>query len=538
MNIAKEFYEDLFKPIQPKPTSTTEENHQDRPKIINVGSEELPDVTVVEVKAAVTEMKNKKSPGENGVPIEAIKFGGNTLLRAITTLFNNCLELGKIPEAWENAVIILLHKKGDITKLENYRPISLLSTLYKLFMKIMPKRITRKLDFHQPVEQAGFRSGFSTNDHLQVMRTLIEKCNEYKIGIVLIFIDFEKAFDSVETWSILDSLDECRVDSRYSNVIRNVYEKATSCVKLHENTSKFKIGRGVRQGDTISPKLFTATLESVFKKLDWSEMGINMNGKHLSHLRFADDIVLVAADQAQAQNMIRQLNEESVKVGLKMNLTKTKFMTNITDDREITIGDTVIERVDSYVYLGHKLKLGIDNQTTEIKRRIGLGWAAFGKLRLIFKSKMNNSLKRKVFDSCVLPVLTYGAETLTLTKASENKLRVAQRAMERSMIGITLRDRQTNQWIRQQTRVVDVMERIASLKWNWAGHIARMTDERWTKIIMNWRPPTTRPMGRPPERWTNNIKRAAGTNWQQVAMDRLKWREIGEAYIQQWIATG
>jgi hypothetical protein len=182
--------------------------------------------------------------------------------------------------------------------------------------------------------------------------------------------------------------------------------------------------------------------------------------------------------------------------------------------------------------------LGLDNQTAEVKRRIGLGWAAFGKLRLIFKSKMNNSLKRKVFDSCVLPVLTYGAETLTLTKASENKLRVAQRAMERSMLGITLRDKMTNQWIRQQTKVVDVMERIASLKWNWAGHIARMTDERWTKTIMNWRPPTTRPGGRPPERWTNGIKRAAGTNWQQVAMDRSKWKEKGEAYIQQWIPIG
>src|ERR1700744_4222155 len=119
---------------------------------------------------------------------------------------------------------------------------------------------------------------------------------------------------------------------------------------------------------------------------------------------------------------------------------------------------------------------------------------------------MNNSLKRKVFDSCVLPVLTYGAETLTLTKVSENKLRVTQRAMERSMLGISLRDKMTNQWIRQQTKVVDVMERMASLKWNWAGHIARMTDERWTKTIMNCRPPTTRPGGRPPEGWTNGTE--------------------------------
>ena len=419
-------------------------------------------------------------------------------------------------------------------------------------MKVITKRNTNKFDFYQPVEQGGFRSGFSTNDHLQVMRTLIEKCNEYKIGIVLIFIDFEKAFDSVETWSIWDSLDECRVDSRYSRVLQYVYENATSCIKLHENTTKFRLGRGVRQGDTISPKLFTSVLESVFKKLDWSKKGIDIKGEFLSHLRFADDIVLVALDLDQAQVMLEELNEEANKVGLKMNLSKTKIMTNIDDDREMKIGDTIIERVDRQrvdVYLGHKLKLGLDNQTAEIKRRIGLGWAAFGKLSLIFKSKMNNSLKRKVFDRCVLPVLTYGAETLTLKKASENKLRVAQRAMERSMLGITLRDKMTNQWIREQTKVVDVMERIASLKWSWAGHIARRTDDRWTKTITEWRPPTTRPVEKPPERWTNGINRfinkhvkgiesSKGTNWQQMAVNRSEWKKLGEAYIQQWIQTG
>lgn len=133
----------------------------------------------------------------------------------LTVLFNKCLEQGKIPKEWENAIVTLLHKRGDITRLENYRPNSLLSHLYKLFMKVLAKRMTKKLDFYQPVEPAGFRSGFSTNDHLRVMRSLIEKCNEYKIGIVFCFIDFEKAFDSIELWSILDSLDECRINSRY-----------------------------------------------------------------------------------------------------------------------------------------------------------------------------------------------------------------------------------------------------------------------------------------------------------------------------------
>ena len=98
---------------------------QSSPEIINVESEDLPDITLEEMKAALDDMKNNKSLGEDGISIEAIKFGGDTLLQTITTLFNQCLQWEAIPKAWE--------------KLENYRPISLLSTLYKLFMRIIAK---------------------------------------------------------------------------------------------------------------------------------------------------------------------------------------------------------------------------------------------------------------------------------------------------------------------------------------------------------------------------------------------------------------
>lgn len=535
LTIAEEFYKDLFTSIKSQPA---DEVVQPRPQIMNVGSEDMPDVTPDEVRAALKDTKNGKSPGEDGIPIEALKLGGDELVGAIAELFNKCLEKGKIPKDWTNAEIILLHKKGDITKLENYRPISLLQQIYKLFTKVITKRITTKLDFYQPVEQAGFRSGFSTNDHLQVIRSLIEKHTEYKIDIALAFVDYEKAFDSVEIWAILEALDKSRIDFRYSRIIKHIYEHATSSVRLHEKTNKFKLERGVRQGDTISPKLFTLALENIFKKLDWSNMGININGKFLNHLRFADDIVLIAPNMEQLEIMLTQLDAISSEIGLKMNLSKTKIMTDISTDRAVEIRNEAIELVESYKYLGHTIKLGLGNQTAEVTRRIGLGWAAFGKLCYVFKSKLNNSLKRKVFESCVLPVLTYGAETLTLTAKSANKLRVAQRHMERVMLGITLRDRMTNVWIRQQTKLTDVMERVSSLKWNWAGHIARMEDDRWTKLILDWRPPTTRPMGRPPERWTNSIKRVGGTKWQQAAMDREGWRSLGEAYIQQWRIEG
>lgn len=75
------------------------------------------------------------------------------------------------------------------------------------------------------------------------------------------------------------------------------------------------------------------------------------------------------------------------------------------------------------MYLGHEIKISRDNQTCEVQRRVSLEWTAYGKLREIFKSKLPICLKRKMFDQCILPVLTYGAETLTLTKASASKLR-------------------------------------------------------------------------------------------------------------------
>ena len=89
----------------------------------------MPDITVEEVKAAVTEMKNRKSPGEDGVSIKAIKLGGDTLVSAITALFNKCLESEKIPKAWENAVIS--ERQGDTIS-----PTLFTSTLESVFKKI------------------------------------------------------------------------------------------------------------------------------------------------------------------------------------------------------------------------------------------------------------------------------------------------------------------------------------------------------------------------------------------------------------------
>lgn len=152
--------------------------------------------------------------------------------------------------------------------------------------------------------------------------------------------------------------------------------------------------------------------------------GIKVDGSFLNHLRFADNIVLFSSDIHELEEIIRELNLASKHVGLKMNIQKTKIMSG--ENVAITIDQQQIENVSHYIYLGHNITLGKDNQRSEVARRVSLMWAAFGNLAHILKNPdILINLKRKIFDSCILPVATYGMETITsitLTVNSSNKL--------------------------------------------------------------------------------------------------------------------
>ena len=91
---------------------------------------------------------------------------------------------------------------------------------------------------------------------------------------------------------------------------------------------------------------------------------------------------------------------------------------------------------------------------------------------------------------------------------------------------------------KKRTRVTDKTQRICKLKWQWAGYICRRADGRWGKRVLELRPHTKRPVGRPPARWTDDLKRVAGSGWIRRAEDRVWWRELGKAYIQQWMIDG
>ncbi|CAH2095489.1 unnamed protein product [Euphydryas editha] len=157
-----------------------------------------------------------------------------------------------------------------------------------------------------------------------------------------------------------------------------------------------------------------------------------------------------------------------------------------------------------------------DYISKEINKRITCGWKKYWSLKEIVKSKdLNMHIKRKIFNTCILPCMTYGCESWALTDNQRESPASTQTAMERSMLGTRLSDKIRNSEIRRKTKVADIITRIEHLKWGWTGYMLRCKINKWSKQV----PYLTRGYLMVPKR-----------GHQKVAEDRAQWRELEEAF--------
>ncbi|XP_075990548.1 uncharacterized protein LOC142986144 [Anticarsia gemmatalis] len=509
LETAASYYKDLYKnDIKGKEIVLTETSH-------------IPTILQAEVEKAIDTQKIDKTPGPDGISNEILKHSKEVLAPVLTDMFNDIVDTEIIPQQWTESNIILLYKKGDKHDIRNYRPISLMSNIYKTFAKIILKRIERTLDEHQPIEQAGFRKDYSVIDHIHAVRQVLEKYNEYQLTYYIAFIDYSKAFDSLLHDNIWKALMDQGIEHKYIRLIRNVYRHSTARIQLERKGDPFKVEKGVRQGDPLSPKLFSAVLESIFRQLSWENLGINVDGTSLTNLRFADDIVLFAKTPEDINKMIEDLAKESEKVGLKLNPEKTRVMTN-GNKTTIRVKNTEIKYTDEYVYLGQLITQN-ESITKEIERRIANGWNRYWSLKEAMKDKqLHIKVKSKLFNTCVLPVLMYGCQSWALNQKMSSKLATCQYAMERSMLNVKKSDKLKNRVIRYKTKVIDITQKIRRLKWRWAGHLIRGHD-KWSKKVTRWYPREgKRKRGRPQKRWDDEIREVAGVMWNRVAQERVE----------------
>lgn len=178
----------------------------------------------------------------------------------------------------------------------------------------------------------------------------------------------------------------------------------------------------------------------------------------------------------------------------------------------ISVDNKILEYTEIYTYLGKQISFDRKSNELEVERRIQCTWNKYWSLKEIFKSNMPVKLKTKVMTSCLIPCLTYACQTWKYTTKIRNKITACQRGMERSMLNINKMYKVRHTIIRSISKATDALNNAQKLKWKWAGHVARLQDERWTKRVTTWKGPKgKRCRGRPPTRWHDEIIKTGPT---------------------------
>ena len=256
-------------------------------------------------------------------------------------MFNSIISQdAQTPMSWSKTMISVIYKDGDAQLPQNYRPIAIVQVLYSLFTRMLLARIRPQLETQQSRDQAGFKSHFSTEDHLTTLALLQEKCLECRKDLWIAAVDFKKAFDMVTHDSLWHALHAQGVPAAYVHLIAKLYSSQTVTVCVVEMSREFKLLNGVKQGDPMSPVLFNAISEDMFRELNvkWAErrFGLDVSAadsERLTNLRFADDVLLIANSLSALREMISDMIECAAKRGLKLHPDKTKILSNVQQRR-------------------------------------------------------------------------------------------------------------------------------------------------------------------------------------------------------------
>ena len=374
------------------------------------------EITICETITAIKGLKSNKSVGVDLISNEMLQNLTPSALETLVYTFNHCLSNGSYP--WNESVITPIYKSGDLFNPDNYRAIAVSSCLGKLFSSILLERliIFRKENCSDPINQLGFCKHAQTNDHILTLKTIIDKYKKkLKNKLFACFVDLKKAFDTINRQLLLHKLMDLNIKGNFFHTLKTMYDKSVARIKINNLMSPtFKVSKGTEQGHPMSPELFKLFIRDLTSYLNTSGDFPLLDETAISHLLWADDLVLLSLTEQDLQRLIDLLTKYCNRWGLSVNLKKTKIISFGKKSRGLHfyLNSEEIEMVDSYCYLGitiHKngnFKSAIDNMRKKALRGL------FGLKKVVMRDSLSIAALLKLFDALIKPILLYGCQVL------------------------------------------------------------------------------------------------------------------------------
>ena len=288
-------------------------------------------LTQEECFEALKNMESDKTPGTDGLPAEFYKVFWSDLSSYLISALNYGFDSGHLSVSQRRGVIKLIPKKdAELYFVKNWRPITLLNTDYKIAAKSIANRIKLILPNLINHDQTGFLKDRFIGENIRLIDGIIQYATEKNIPGLLLFIDFEKAFDSLEWSFIHDTLRSYGFGVSLINWVKTLYSHTESCILNNGWASNFfEIQRGVRQGCPLSPYLFILSAEMLASAVRKSIniKGIYVNGVEIKLSQYADDTTLILDGSHESLLSSLAMLEDFSKVsGLRLNDKKTEAL--------------------------------------------------------------------------------------------------------------------------------------------------------------------------------------------------------------------
>lgn len=368
--------------------------------------------TPIEVEQAILQLKSKKAPGKDGIRTDVLKNISDVIAVPMSYLINFCFEKGSYPDAFKLGLVKPVYKSGDKLIMQNYRPISLISNLGKIFEIVLKNRVTDYLDKYHIISdrQYGFRSGRSTEDAIRELTRKLYNCLDDRIPSLCIFVDLAKAFDTVCHEKLLNKLYTYGFRGQIHELLRSYLTNRKQVVEVNGVQShEESVTYGVPQGTVLGPVLFLIYMNGLFK--------INTQGDIFS---FADDTVIqYSADswdrlKEKAESDFINLKNWFQYNKLTMNIEKTKYLpfasysSGLPELGDIEVDtETKIPQANEVRYLGVIVDrhLKWDKHIDHIVKKLRHLLCKFKFLTKIIKNKKYLKL---IYDGLVHSQISYG----------------------------------------------------------------------------------------------------------------------------------